>query len=493
MKKNNTSYNQILKSTTIFGGSQFVVIVAGIIRAKVVALLLGTTGVGFIGIYQSVIETLRSACSMGLDTAGVKEIAQARQEEDEDTFNKTATRFNKWFKTSAVIGFIICIGLSYPISIWAFDSDEYSFYIAALSVCVFLAILTSGRTTLLQGIRRISEIAKSTIIGSIAGLVMTIPLYYIFGIEGILPSFIGTGLISFICVEYYYRKQNIKRVPLSYKETYQTGLQSLKLGIFIVSATFIGTASMFAVKAFITRTIDIETAGLFQSAWAITNVSLILILRSMGSDFFPRLSAISDDNNKTKQLVNEQTYIVLIISSPVIVGMIAFSGLVISILYSSDFIPANSLLQWQVAGTFLKVLSWPIAFILLAKNKGLLFLLSEVAYYIIYLLSGYILSSDYGLNAWGIAYLVAYAIYLPTVYLGARHVSDFGWSSDIIKMAIINFSLIGCAFGISRFEIEYGIFIEIAIFILSTGYALFKLSKVFRPSDLKNWFKHKDS
>lgn len=51
ISKEQKDYGQIAKSTGIFGGSQLVIILSGILRTKVLALLLGATGVGLAGLF----------------------------------------------------------------------------------------------------------------------------------------------------------------------------------------------------------------------------------------------------------------------------------------------------------------------------------------------------------------------------------------------------------------------------------------------------------
>jgi len=491
LKKNNSSYNQILKSTTIFGGSQVFIILVGIIRTKVIAILLGTAGVGFIGVYQSIIDMMRSGYGLGMDTAGVKEIAEKKANADDTIFNKTIARFNKWFKWTAVLGFLSCIIFCYPISIWVFGDDEHALLVAALSICISLAILTTGRSTILQGMRRIPELAKSTMLGSLFGLIFTLPVYFIWGLDGIIPAFIISGIISFLCVEYYYRKQSLKKVTISDREAFREGLSTLKLGIYIVLAGVISTVSMFLIRTFIIREDSINTAGLFQSAWVITNIYLGLILRSMGTDFFPRLSAICEEKDKVKQLINEQSYIVLIIATPLIIGMLIFSDLALSILYSGTFTGANTLLCWQLAGTFFKILSWPIAFIMLARNKGFIFFITEVVFYIVYIVSSYLLYPYYGLEAAGIGYLIAYIVYLILVFIVGQKLSQFMWEKRIIQMTLVNLILICTTFYIVVYIPEYKYLGAIPILCITILYAYYNLRKVFKISDLKNWFRKK--
>jgi len=488
LKKDNRSYSQILRSSVIFGGSQALTILIGLVRTKIIALLIGTAGIGIIGVLQSVVDVLRTGFSLGMDTAGVKEIAETESKGDKPRLDSTISRFNLWFRTTALLGLLTCIVLCFPISRWAFGDTGYAWHIAALSASVFFAVLTVGRSSVLQGLRKIPEMAKASVWGSLAGLVATIPLFFIWGIKGIVPALIISNLISFLSIEYYYRKQKISKVKISAKDAFSSGLSTLGLGIYIVTAGLVGTAAMFIVRAFITRNIDVDAAGLFQSAWVITNVYLGLVLRSMGTDFFPRLSALGSEKDKIKSLVNEQTYIVLVIASPLIVGLLLFSGFALQLLYSSEFLSAASLLQWQLLGSFLKVLSWPVAFIMLAGNRGRMFLLTEIVFYAAYLLSSYLLYPSYGLDAAGIGYLIAYVIYLPMVYLSGRKIAGFRWSNGVLIITMVNAVLISSAFCFVCFAND-NIWLCLALFTLSLVYAFINLRKVFSMEDLKNWFR----
>jgi len=490
LKSENESYNQIIKSTSIFGGSQFITIIIGIVRTKIIAILLGTVGVGLIGIYQSIVDVIKTIGGLGMDTGGVKEIASAEEREDKSELQKSISVLNSWFRTTALIGALACVAFCFPLSLWAFNDVSYALPIAGLSVCVFFTMLAVGRSTILQGLRRISFMAKAMIYGSLSGLLTAIHLYYFYGLKGIIPALITGSLLLYFCTDYYYRKLNIKAIKLENKDIYQRGLKTLKLGVFIVLSAIVSTVSMFIIRAYITREMNIETAGLFQSVWTITNIYLALILRSMGSDFFPRLSKIAHRSDKIKQLVNEQTYIVLVIASPIVVGMLLFSNLALTVLYSPEFTFASETLRWMVLGSFIKVLGWPISFILLAKDKGFLFLCSEILFYAVYLLSAYLLFPGYGLNATGIAYMIGYAIYFPVLFIMGYHISNFKWNSGILMMVAVNIILIitACYIVINL----HSVYLYVAgggILIISLLYSFLKLKKVFSMEDLKGWFK----
>ena len=89
METEKNSYQKIFKSTSIVGGSQVFVIILGIVRTKFVAILLGPTGVGILGIMQTIIDMVRNATGFGINFSSVKYIAEASVTEDSTKISKT--------------------------------------------------------------------------------------------------------------------------------------------------------------------------------------------------------------------------------------------------------------------------------------------------------------------------------------------------------------------------------------------------------------------
>lgn len=488
MTKGNKSYTQILKSTSVFGGSQVITILIGIIRNKILAILLGTAGIGLISVYQSALDMIKSISSLGIETTGVREIAAINQLEKEKLHHAISI-IDRWALIFALLGAAICLIFCYPISRWVFGDSSYTFQFALLSVCMFFTILAAGQAVVLQGLRRISYMVKSSIIWNVCGLAISLPLYYFYRLDGIVPVFIAISIAMFLSAYYYRRKIEIQSIPVSYEQLLRRGTSVLRVGIFIVLASILTTLSFFLVRAFLTKSAGLESVGMFQAAWTITNVYLMLILKSMGSDFYPRLCSVISDNKKTGLLINEQVYIVLIIAVPIIILLLLCSKIALSLLYSMEFEAAADVLNWQILGTFFKVLSWPLGFILLAKGKGLIYFLSEISFLLIYLGAIYCLYPFYDFESVGISYLVAYSLYLPIVLLLGRKLSRFQWTNENLRIGFISLILVFLAFCSVKFVPNYTIIVGIPILILSLAYSLFKLNKVFSLRSLLDLFK----
>ena len=71
------NYTHILKYTGLFGGMQGISILVGIIRTKLVAMILGPNGVGLMSLFNSTIRLLGDASQLGLPVSGIRKISYA--------------------------------------------------------------------------------------------------------------------------------------------------------------------------------------------------------------------------------------------------------------------------------------------------------------------------------------------------------------------------------------------------------------------------------
>lgn len=484
-----SSYKQIVKSTGIFGGSQVINILIGIIRNKVIAVLLGATGVGLIGVYQSIVDMIRNIGGMGMETTGVKEIASANGNEDSKQLSLTVYLVRRLIQWTAVVGALVCLVLCYPISCWTFGDGSHAGYVASLSVVILLSALLQGQLIILQGLRKISTMAKVLLLGNFLSLIATLPFLFLWKLDGILPLMIVGTVIYYALSLYFYSpiQRNLDVLPKKpeFREIFEKGKSMFRLGAYLVAATIVNTSTMFLIRIFISNKIGMDAAGLFQSVWAITNVYLMLILKSMGSDFFPRLCALNKQRIASVRLINQQTFVAMIVATPIIVGMLLFGIIALTLLYSSKFLPAEALLQWQTLGTFLKVASWPMAFILLANGKGKQYIFSEISFFLVYYGMNYILFPYFGLDAAGMAYLIAYVVYLAVVFSLAIRLIRFNWSKQVWQTCTICLLFVVGAFLFAHYL--RGLIFYLgggALLLLSCAYSTWQFDKIVPIKEL---------
>ena len=437
-----STHNQILKSTGIIGGSQVVIIIIGIIRTKVLALILGPVGVGLAGLYQSVVNLVNMASSFGISFSAVREIALASGTNDQVKISTTILVIKRWLIVTGILGALVTIIFCIPISQFTFGSSSYAPAIALLSISVFLGIISSGQLALLQGLRMLELMAKVNILAALLGLLISVPVYWYLGQTGIVPAILIGSLISFTLSWWYSKKVETVPVLLTIKDTFQEGRMMIKFGLFSVITGLVDLGTMYIVRAFIAKQGGVEGVGQFTAAWTISNMYMSAIFTAMAADYYPRLSSISNDNAQVRKMVNEQTEIAILISAPIIIGMISFINIVVHLFYSSKFDLAATILNWQLAGDFFKVLSWPIGFIFLVKGKGRQYIITSVAWNALYLMLVYVGWKFKGIESTGVAFAFAYLVVLLISYFMAKSTINFAWSSKCILFIMVFFPLL---------------------------------------------------
>jgi len=477
--KENDSSKQIIKSTSIVGGSQLIQIVLSIIRTKFVAVILGASGVGLMGLYITIMDVVRNSTSCGINFSGVRDIAEAKASNNSTSISKSVLILQRWAAGTGLIGLIITVTLCIPISKYTFSNSKYALSIALLSITLLLSSISQGQIALLQGMQHISSMAKAGIWGAVLSCVIAIPIYFFWGIDGIVPSLIIMSIVTVVISSVYVRIIKVEKVSLTAKQSFFGGLKMAKFGLFIVANSLVNTIMMFFLKSFITKKSGLHDVGLYQAVLTITNTYLGVLLNSLLADYYPRLSANAANKNEINRLVNEQCEITLLLGGPLMILLLSLSPVVISFLYSNSFLIAVPLLQWHIVGSFLVIIGWPVGVIFLGTGKGKYAFLTEMSLVILYIFCIMIGWNSYGINILGMAYCLKAAIGILIVLLLTKKLTGYTMSIKILKI-IFFFSLLVslCVVNLIYNRGVTVVVINSIICILASGFTFISLRKI---------------
>ncbi|MEM1003359.1 MAG: oligosaccharide flippase family protein [Bacteroidota bacterium] len=209
--KESTSYKQIMKATSIFGGVQAFNIIISIIRSKLIAILLGPAGMGIQGLLTSATALIGSLSNFGLGISAVKDIAAAKEENNESRIAKVVVVIRRLVWLTGSLGTIATFVFASWLSELSFGNEDYTIAFRWLSITLLFTQLTNGQNVLLQGLRRLKFLAQANMLGSAAGLLVSIPLYYYYGIDGIVPAIVLSGLLTLSVATDFIRKVSCNR------------------------------------------------------------------------------------------------------------------------------------------------------------------------------------------------------------------------------------------------------------------------------------------
>ena len=365
-----TSHREILKSSSIVGGAQAINYVVALLRTKAVALLLGPSGVGLVGLYVSAIGLVGTFAQFGINESGVREVAAAAGTNNAERIAATAKTLRRICWASGILGWVLTAALAWPLAKWTFGSPEHAWAIAILGSAVLLDLVAGGQRALLQGVRRIGDLARMQIASAIIATVLSVSVYWWLGQDGILPVIILTSLVQLGTSWWFSRRIELAPVQQTWSETWRNSAALLQLGSAFMYGALLTAVVGLAIRALVVRDLGIEAAGIYQAAWALSGMFGSFVLQAMATDFYPRLTAAADDNPTMSRLVNEQIEIGILIALPGVLGAIAFAPRLISLFYTREFLGASELLEWFAVGVFVQVVTWPIGFIQRAKGAS---------------------------------------------------------------------------------------------------------------------------
>ncbi len=281
------TYGQILRSSAIVGGSTVLNVGIGIVRTKTMALLLGPAGFGLVGLYTSIITLTQSIAGMGVNSSGVRQIAEAVGSGDQDSVARTALVLRRSSLILGLLGAALLLVFSRQVATVTFGNTKQWGAVCLISLAVAFQLISAGQGALIQGMRRIGDLAKMNVIGALSGLVISVPVVYLLREKGIAVSLVLVAAMTIITSWWYSRKIQINSVRLTHGEIRCEIGGLLKLGIaFMVSSLLVPGVAYF-VRVILLHKAGLAATGMYQSAWTLGGLYVGFILQAMGTDFYP--------------------------------------------------------------------------------------------------------------------------------------------------------------------------------------------------------------
>lgn len=479
------TYTQILKSTMWMGGSSLINVALSIVRNKALAVFLGPEGVGLMGLYSSIIDIAQAIAGLGVGGSGVRQVAEAAGTGDERRISRTAATLRRLSVLFGLFGILLLAGLAFPISNLTFGNYQHVGAIFLLALAVFFRLVSSGESALLQGLRGISSLARINVLSGLFATIVTVPLIYIFGEHAIAPALVITAALSALSIWWFSRQIRLPVVTLSARQFNAESAALLRLGVAFMISTLLTFGAAYAIRIIILTDGGVQAAGLYQAAWAIGGLYTGFILQAMGTDFYPRLTAAISDEDDCNRLVNEQAEVSMLLAGPGLIATLTLAPLIMRFFYSAEFQGAVELLRWLCLGMMLRIVVWPVGFIIVAKGAQKIFLCTEVAATAVHLGLAWLLVPKLGILGAGVAFFGLYLWHSVLIYAVVRRLTGFRWSAANRQHGLIMLSLSGLVFlAFGNLPLWLALLTGSAAVVLASLYSLRLLLRLLPPEAL---------
>lgn len=470
------NYGHVLKYTGVFGGVQGLNIIIGLVRNKLVAILLGTGGMGLVSLFSTTITFISQSTNLGISFSAVKHLSEISDSGDDAKISHYIKVIRAWSLATALFGMFVCVLVGPLLSDYTFSWGDHTLHFVFLAPAVGMLAITGGETAILKALRRLRTLAAIQICLVVLSLLISVPLYYYFGQAGIIPVIVLMAFVG-MCLTLYY---SLRLYPLKTSGWFVAlgeGTSMVRLGVAFVLAGILGSGAEMIIRSYLNVCGDLDMVGLYNAGFMITVTYAGMVFSAMETDYFPRLSAINHDTEAVNLAVNRQIEVSLLILSPMLALLIIALPILIPLLYSNRFVPVVSMAQVAVFSMYLKAISLPISYVTLAKGDSWAYLVLEAAFDVLLVAMIIIGFDNWGITGTGIAISVSYLIDLIIVYVYARVRYSYLVSSSVLTFALIQLPLGVMAYLITLMSVNclmYWVF-GIIIFVVSSTVSLYIL------------------
>lgn len=473
-----TNYKNIAKSTFLFSFVKIFQILIAILKNKIVAILLGAEGMGIIGIFQNSINLLQTGAGLGINQSAVRDVSEANGCNDHGRFSRIISLTNKVILFTCLLGCTLTLFLSPLLSEWTFGNKNYTISYIWLALVVGLTILSNGQLAILTGMRQLRALAKASMIGSVVGLVTSVPLYFFFGKSGIVPSLIITAVSALLFSSYYVRQIKYDRVKLTLKEIYREANPMVKMGVALMFVSFAGALFNLIILSYIRSQGGLEEVGFYSAGVIIIANYFGVVLTAMTTDYYPRISAVHEDNTKLQEEMNRQSEVGLILIFPLSVLFVFLSPIIIQILYSKEFIQTIYYTDIAILGTIIILCADCMGMILLAKQASNIFIYYVLGLRVLLIIIYIVLYNLYGLLGLGISYLVMGIAHITLISFVMGHKYKIKFNKSVYEKLLVVFIATVAAILFRKIDnMFFSYLLGAALFLFSCSYSYLFMKK----------------
>ena len=402
----------LIKTSVLTGISTVIKLVSAFVINKVIAIYIGPSGLAIVGQLQSFTSIITTFSNGAISSGIVKYTAEYQ------TIEQKQKIFSSSIVISLICSLIISIfifGFSDYLSELILKDIQYSSVFIVFGATIFLFALNMVLISILNGQKEIKKYVLVNIAGSIFSLVVTSILLTQLNLMGALYAMVLNQSVMFFVTLAFVIKSSWFKLEYIKQGFDKESLSKLsKYSLMAIVSALTVPVSHLIIREYIGENLGWDSAGYWQGIWYISTMYLMLVTTTLGVYYLPRLSEIQDNKELRKEIFSGYKIIMPIV---ILASLIIFllKEYVILIAFSKDFMPMMVLFAWQLIGDVIKIASWLLAYLMLAKAMTKVFIYTEVLFSALFVGLSLLFVDKFGLVGITYAYALNYFLYLVTM------------------------------------------------------------------------------
>lgn len=382
---------------------------------KILAIYVGPAGYAAIGNFQNAAQMITTFASGAINTGVVKYTAEYHDDEEKQR------QVWRTAGTIAVLGSVITgIGVavfSKQIAQWFLQDESYTTVFIWFSVTLVFFIFNTLLLAILNGKKEIHRYIIANIAGSLFSLAVTSALAVQFGLHGALTALAIHPSFAFVITLYLcYKADWFKFSYLFGRLDKQVVLNLSKYTAMALTSAACVPVSHILIRTHLADTLGMDAAGYWEAMWRLSGAYLMLVTTTLSLYYLPKLSELKEPSEIKKEIL--QGYkIILPVAAACGLVIYLLRDFIIGVLFTSEFIPMRELFAWQMVGDTLKIASWLLGYVLIAKAEFKFVMFTEVVFAALFYFFITYFIAKIGLEGSAVAHALNYFLHMITMFL----------------------------------------------------------------------------
>ena len=409
--------------TVLNGISQLVKAMSSLVINKMIVVFLGSPALLFVGNLKSVFTILQQISGAGVYEGAVKYLSGEYKDRQTFILQACLSLMLVGFFISTALYFILYDQILNLLQLGENDRNLIPWLTGGIVLSLLCFVFHTLMQSFFHGLKSYKIIVQSTLISALLTLGVSTALIYYTNKLGLVLSVFVPSVIMLLTYCFHIRK-SWHFGQILFGKPFRLFVFKPVLSFTLMSAV---AAMVFPSVLIVIRSLLVEHSGVeLASYWeGYSRLSLFisgLAISSISLYYLPKLVEANNTGQEMLKVVFWGVKLLFVVAFPAMLLIFWFGNDIIPLLYASSFLETIFLLKWELLGTFLKLLSFTVSFIMIAKKLTTVFVLSELISGLVFFGLSVFLVELYGVVGASMAFAATYFLYLlwVVIYFGKR-------------------------------------------------------------------------
>ncbi|MFO1217423.1 MAG: O-antigen translocase [Burkholderiaceae bacterium] len=389
------------------------------ISVKLTAVYLGPSGLALIAQFNNFMSLSQSVVITGLETAAGRLTAEYGQDAD---------RRRRLLSTVGRIGLGLGIPTAAAVAIaspwlasWLLRDAGYAWVFVLGALSLLAAILNAILLGALSARGDIGRVVLSNIIAIVLGVSMFAPASMRWGVAGGLYASAGVYVASVMVTLVLIRRSPLISLrdlvgPFDRAEARRiAGFYPM----LIVHAVMV-PLSLLLIRQHVASALSLESAGLWQACWRLSETYLMIVMSSVTTQFMVRLGEASGSPKLLRAETLKTLALAVCATLALALTIYILREWIVRILFSAAFLPVADLMGMQLLGDVLKITGFTLGYVLVATMRSRWYIAIEILVPLTFIVLARFLGANMGVPGVTAAYSIAGAVHCVLSVIALR-------------------------------------------------------------------------